>query len=179
MTANETINNRELKVNLLLTAEGRHYNDGEGANQELLDTLTERMMPPSGRAATFKGEVVRAVNRLYHEYTCNGNDNFLQWSEPDYSNFDDEDSWEPDVEGVTPFCRGFLDIIECYFQGTAVEDEVASLLNSIERLIVNSPWVTGLYSNANFALYDRLCDYVTAYVAADDREQELPGWYKN
>lgn len=62
----------------LTTALGNSYWDGNGAYQKELEMLSKNLVPSSGEAETFLGEMIRCVSNLNHEYNNNGNGNAIE-----------------------------------------------------------------------------------------------------
>ena len=53
------------------------YWNNKGKYQKEGDELYEKLVPSEGAAETVHGELIRGINRLFHEYCNNGNGNAI------------------------------------------------------------------------------------------------------
>jgi len=60
------------------TSKKNSYWGETGAYQEEYDTLWKELVPPSGKAKTKHGELLRCASRLMYEYCNNGNCNLIR-----------------------------------------------------------------------------------------------------
>lgn len=155
------------------TENGKKYWNGEGAYNEEYKRLCEEMVPDSGRANSYQGEVIRAVSRMYYEYYNNGNCNACQEipSKP-YYEMEDEDDMEYDTV-VSEFYQGFIEIIYYYFCRRENEEGIKTI-KEIERQI---PYTD--FSEPMMSLYERLVDIAVFEVMNDNERWDIPKWYEN
>ena len=62
-------------------SETKSYWYGTGLKQELYNAIWEKFVPKSGESTEVKGELVRIIGRIQHEYFNNGNINACECEE--------------------------------------------------------------------------------------------------
>lgn len=162
----------------------RSYWDNKGRYQNILNKLTEQLVPIRGAAQTVQGELIRAVNRLYYEYCNNGNINARDevWGDyfVCYETHEDEDGNEYEEE-----------IYEDYVDSVNVSEYYAKFIELIRAVIPNSEEVVGAvesiiedlnsnltYDGDEMQAYIDLTDLVVAFVYRNRNEQlEFPAGY--
>lgn len=169
----------------LTSPEGSYWNHN-GAYQTEGDRLYEEMVPSTGAAATLNGELIRGINRLFHEYCNNGNCNAAvphfagdrDWWDVD----ENEDDCDPDeIVDVTldSYYGKFIDLIEDTLPSKIDSKEVHAITDRIREIIENgayNPSVCSYFSKENVNVYSRMCDLVIWYVL-NTPDAELPASY--
>ena len=69
-----------------ITEVGNSYWGGNGAYQDIFDTLYSELVPDKGKSKTIHGELIRCANRLTYDYNNNGNCNVIE-VETEYEEF--------------------------------------------------------------------------------------------
>lgn len=162
------------------------YWNNNGAYQKESDELYEKLVPAQGAAETLHGELIRGINRLFHEYCNNGNCNAIIVTTPqDHPyDFDEEDEdnidWE-EVEDVdiNEYYGKFIDLIEDSLCDVICPDEVSSICSDIREVIEGGAYNVPChiyFSEKNMNKYNRMCDVVIWYVLNTD-DRELPTNY--
>lgn len=179
----------------------KHYWNNEGAYESQFKTLTDTLVPATGKAEYLVGEVVRAANRLYYEYCNNGNINarYLKELEPEEYDcpccngsgvIDDEDCEEcggsgvcygdPDYEvELSIFYGAFVNIIRDAFKKDGNTEGVKAM-DAIENFILNQdPEQQDYFRDHHMHKYDLMVDLVTEYALKHYNDKtELPNDYK-
>lgn len=118
------------------------YWSNEGERQAEFTALTEELMPAVGAAATFGGEVIRAVNRLYYEAFNNG--------------------WGNNVSGALNFLREF-------FVGAApaeLRPQIREDIATLQPYVNPGHYVGDFGQSVNDAL-DRMCTNAVIWIKSD------------
>ncbi len=161
---------------------GKSYLQGEGAYQNELDELN-KSMPAIGGADTLNGELVRAVNRLYYDYSNNGNCNALNIDvyevETGYEDEDGNIEYDEEEERTwNPYYEKFFGLIvntcECALTG----EERLSFINNMSRLEDIVLYCDPSYSDKELQVYDYMVDVVVWYVL-NHEDKPLPEGYVN
>ena len=158
----------------LTSPEGSYWNHN-GAYQTEGDELFEKMVPASGAAATLNGELIRGINRLFHEYCNNGNCNALEIEEFD----DDEDVFNVPNIRISPFYAKFLSLISGTLRKRILYKEVDAVINQVRNIIFDARYDQSLsvyFSKENVNVYSRMCDLVIWYVL-NTPDSKLPADY--
>ena len=159
------------------------YWNNNGAYQKEGDELYEKLVPPTGAATTLHGELIRGINRLFHEYCNNGNCNAIRITTPqDHPyDFDEEDEdnidWEEieDVE-INEYYNKFIDLIENSLCDTICPAEIESICSDVRGVIEDGAYNSlcqDYYSRENVNKYNRMCDVVIWYVL-NTEDRALP-----
>lgn len=175
------------ELGIRLTPETGSYWNHNGAYQEEGDRLYDEMVPASGAAATLHGELIRGINRLFHEYCNNGNCNaaVMHYASEERAWWDvdeNEDDYDPDeIVGVDidPYYGKFLNLIENSLVDRIDPTEVEGAVERIREIILdaNPDTVCSVYfSPKRVNAYSRLCDMVIWYVL-NTQDRELPAGY--
>lgn len=147
------------------TESEKSYMNGMGAYQKENDSLYDKLVPSRGCASTLHGELVRAANRLYYEYTVNGNCNAVR------DVFDH-------VE-VSFMFQNFLDLIDETLEKEILPDEVYGITGKVREIILESVYeLSDYFSDENIQQYDRLMDAVMWYVL-NTEDGPVPLDYEN
>ena len=194
--------------NLILSNPKQHYWNKEGGNQEQMDRLTTKFMPPSGRSDNFVGEVIRAINRLYHEFCNNGNGNALNcetipgdWIPCNLCGGDGviREEYNDDEEYIEEITCPDCDGEGGYYEDDEYEYSLDSFFENFIKLIreyftekncedgINSiNDIQSIIENQgntteyNISKYDRCVDYIVWLVLNDeDNQKPIPEWYEN
>ena len=163
------------------------YWNNNGAYQKEGDELYEKLVPSEGAAETVHGELIRGINRLFHEYCNNGNGNAIEVITPndhpwDYDeDVDGEIDWDEIEEvNIAPYYEKFLDLIQSTLVDTICPAEVEELCSDvrevIERGAMNQP-CSVYFSQKNVNKYNLMCDVVIWYVL-NIEDKALPKNYK-
>lgn len=194
----------ETKINLSKMGVNSYWNNN-GLYQSDYDELYKQLVPPSGEASTYNGEILRAVSRLGHEYNNNGNCNTYdpkeiegEWIECRHCNgsgvVENEDGEEENCEECggeggyyedseyeyipDVFFHNFLKLLEETFEGN---DEALNVINKVARIIDNAPYDEGhriYFSDENQNAYDQMVDYVIMYIKEHKGDNKvIPEWY--
>ena len=165
----------------LTSPEGSYWNHN-GAYQTEGDRLYEEMVPATGAAATLNGELIRGVNRLFHEYCNNGNCNACMVTRVGDHGWWDEETEDPDeIESVEidSYYGKFIDLIEDTLPRKIDSKEVRAITDRIREIIENGAYDPSSYvyfSKENVNVYSRMCDLVIWYVL-NTPDTELPANY--
>lgn len=166
------------------TEPDKHYFNGTGAYQSLVEDLTNKFVPERGRSNCLIGEVIRAVNRLYYEYANNGNSNLIDYREewidcPDCGRYDDccetcggDGGWYDYEPTTNAYYEQFFEII-LYFLKNYGSEEAHDFVDNLKNTV--------LYESGEFlSLYDKMIDYVAFFISSQtDNKEEIPSWYTN
>ena len=162
------------------TEVGKSYWNNEGAYQADLDELNKQM-PATGAADTLNGELVRAINRLYHDYCNNGNCNacelrFYEVGTGFYDEYGDEEYEEEETREWSSYYEKFYDLIlntiECCLTGEERNEFIKAMSKLEDMVIVYEPG----FSDEEMHVYDTVTDYVVWYVLNHD-DMPLPEDY--
>lgn len=165
----------------LTSPEGSYWNHN-GAYQTEGDRLYEEMVPATGAAATLNGELIRGINRLFHEYCNNGNCNACAVTRVGDHGWWDEETEDPDeIESVEidSYYGKFIDLIEDTLPTKIDSKEVHAITDRIREIIENGAYDLSAYvyfSKENVNVYSRMCDLVIWYVL-NTPDAELPASY--
>ena len=86
---------KELGIKRTDAFNNESYWNNNGAYQKEGDELYEKLVPSEGAAETVHGELIRGINRLFHEYCNNGNGNAIEVVTPNDHPWD----YDEDVDG--------------------------------------------------------------------------------
>ena len=177
------------ELGIRLTSEEGSYWNHNGAYQQEGDELYDKLVPAQGAAETLHGELIRGINRLFHEYCNNGNCNAAEityagergWWDVD----ENEDDYDPneiiDVQ-IDPYYGKFLSLIETSLVDRIDDAEVESVVERVREIILDANPDTACsiyFSKKNVNAYSRMCDMVIWYVL-NTEDRELPkGYDKN
>ena len=162
------------------------YWNNNGAYQKEGDELYEKLVPSEGAAETVHGELIRGINRLFHEYCNNGNGNAIEVVTPndhpwDYDeDVDGEIDWDEieDVE-INEYYGKFLDLIESSLTDKINAEELKDMCNDVRGVIEDGAYnlLRRVYfSEENVNKYNLMCDVVIWYVL-NSEDRELPANY--
>lgn len=184
-----------------LTLMPKSYWSSTGTYQEQFDKLYEEMVPSSGSAKTFNGELIRAISRLFYEYCNNGNCNACE------TRYEEEEVICTSCSGSGVICcDDGGEEIECedcsgygYIEEEVEADSSVSIMyshflqlissvgdislkrvvDSVSDIIVsNSYGSRENFSDERMNVYNELCDRVIFYVL-NNKDKEIPSFYKN
>lgn len=135
-----------------LNEEFGSYWNNSGKFQKEYDEMYQELVPLRGPAPTVKGELIRAVSRLYYEAFNNGNMNAQEWGQDEDGYRDeDEDEYEDEVIiGVTYFYMSFLEFI------SKIVPDSSSICDKIEGYIMSE-------NPINDKIYDELINKVVKF----------------
>lgn len=163
------------------------YWNNNGAYQKEGDELYEKLVPSEGAAETVHGELIRGINRLFHEYCNNGNGNAIEVITPndhpwDYDeDVDGEIDWDEIEEvNIAPYYEKFLDLIQSTLVDTICPAEIENICSDVRGVIkdgANNSFCQDYYSRENVNKYNRMCDVVIWYVL-NTEDKALPKNYK-
>lgn len=156
-----------------------HYWDNGGLWRNVMSKLN-RLMPATGSADTLNGELVRSVNRLYHDYCNNGNGNArrIEYGRDEYGDWDEED-----IESISwdPYYGKFYELIESVFKGVRKDldtDDAFQIVMALDKVneLVTSDETQDEFSDLNMNAYDVLVDFV-AWYCTNYADKPLSYWY--
>ena len=174
------------ELGIQLTPSGKSYWDNCGIYQKEGDELYERLVPAKGAAETLHGELIRGINRLFHEYCNNGNCNAAEityagergWWDVD----ENEDDYDPDEivdVQIDPYYGKFLGLIEESLSETIDGSEVEDAVEDVRRIILEAGEgipCSRYFSERRMGCYNRLCDLVIWFVL-NTEDRKLPSNY--
>ena len=166
----------------LTSPEGSYWNHN-GAYQEEGDRLYEEMVPATGAAETVHGELIRGINRLFHEYCNNGNGNACEVTRVGDHGWWDEEEGDPDeIESIEidSYYGKFLTLIEEELPKRINADEVDRTVEQVRDIIENAAYDLPLcqyFSKENVNVYSRMCDMVIWYVLNTEDHTDFPTAY--
>ncbi len=166
----------------LTSPEGSYWNHN-GAYQEEGDRLYEEMVPATGAAETVHGELIRGINRLFHEYCNNGNGNACEVTRVGDHGWWDEETEDPDeIENINiaPYYDKFLGLIGVELVKRIDEREVEELLDCVRAIIENAAYdhpSSVYFSKESVNCYSRMCDLVIWYVLNTEDHTDFPTGY--
>lgn len=103
-----------------------------GKYQKEYEEMYDELVPNEGPAETVKGELIRAVSRLYYEEYNNGNTNARDYNYDHRYDEDDDEYEEPEIM-LNEFYASFIGLIRQYVPNAHKElDEIKNYILSGE-----------------------------------------------
>ena len=195
-------------TDLRLSKKGvNQYWNNTGAYQKEYEELYAKLVPASGEAKTYNGELLRAISRLGYEYNNNGNCNTFDANEIEgdwvecsschgsgvYEDEDGEESQCEDCGGeggyyeesdweYTPdeMYHSFISLLRENFGECKI---ISEKINQLEKIVDAAPYDSdahSYYSEDNENVYDQVTDFTIYYILNHkDENKQLPDWYIN
>ena len=156
----------------------KSYWHGTGLKQELYDAIWTEFVPMSGESTEVKGELVRIIGRIQHEYFNNGNINACDGEEitedvevcEDVYN-DETGEWEEDcytdqevvdvVFHITDFYDAMLDCVVNEINTPEIKTLTDAIVTNIESGLYGH---TNQFSEKNIKIYADWAEYIMEYV---------------
>jgi hypothetical protein len=145
------------------------YWDERGKYQEEYKKLYDELVPDQGAAETVKGELLRAVSRLYYEAFNNGNGNAVieHWNEED-EEYGGHAGYGAEYE-VNSFYQEFLDFIESHIP------QAKNICSEIHYIIKESGWKP--WEDIRHEAYDDLTNIVMEFILDENNKETLEKEY--
>ena len=145
-------------MEITLTQKGNSYYNQNGTYTTQLEDLYNTLVPSMGDAETTKGQLVRYINKLWHEYCNNGNCNARDIID-NYNYFDNE--FDPYEIEIDKWYKEILNYIKYNTNLSKYKKEIQDNIKKIENIM--------LIENCQFSdqeqdAYNKLTDYVMYYI---------------